>query len=61
MMLCAEDNSGFILKSPNDGFLGYWVANFYKFWNWMTLLGEELAVTKWLISQKWQSVRIFLS
>jgi len=32
--VCAEDNSGFILKSPYDDVLRYWVADLYKCCNW---------------------------
>jgi len=34
MLVCAEGNSGFILKSPHDDLLWYWVANLYKCCNW---------------------------
>jgi hypothetical protein len=35
VLVCAEDNSGFILKPRHDDGLWYWVANWYKCCNWV--------------------------
>jgi hypothetical protein len=38
MLVCAEHNSGFILKSPYDDVLWYWAANLYKFCKCIVLI-----------------------
>jgi len=35
MLVCVEDSSGLIWKSPHDGLLWCWVANLCKCCNWM--------------------------
>jgi len=35
MVVCVEDNSGFVLKSPHDDVLWYWVAYWYICCNWV--------------------------
>jgi len=45
MLVFAEGNSGFILKSPHDGVLWYGVANLYKccYWGFL-IISDNLAI-----------------